>query len=57
MGERERFDMNAWAKLRCAVLKEQCEGFDDPDERCPRRLKDCVCWKARRAVETQGDLP
>lgn len=22
-----------------------CPGFDDPEERCPRDPRDCVCWK------------
>jgi hypothetical protein len=25
-----------------------CPGFDDPEERCPRDPKDCVCWDAPR---------
>ena len=25
-----------------------CEGADDPDERCPRHPRDCICWRAGR---------
>lgn len=23
----------------------ECEGVEDPDDRCPRNPRDCVCWK------------
>lgn len=26
---------------------DDCEGFDDPEERCPRHPRDCTCWKTR----------
>ncbi|AYC99983.1 hypothetical protein [Neorhizobium sp. NCHU2750] len=26
---------------------DDCEGFDDPDERCPRHPNDCLCWDAK----------
>ncbi len=32
-------------------LADECEGFDDPEERCPRRPEDCQCWKVRQLVE------
>lgn len=34
-------------------LAQACEGFDDPDERCPRRPEDCVCWKVRQSAEVK----
>jgi len=24
-----------------------CAGYDDPEDRCPRSPKDCVCWQHR----------
>ncbi|TDX72630.1 hypothetical protein EDE05_12851 [Neorhizobium sp. R1-B] len=26
---------------------DDCEGFDDPEERCPRHPNDCLCWDVR----------
>jgi len=28
---------------------DTCHGWDDPEERCPRDPKDCVCWQGRNA--------
>jgi hypothetical protein len=25
--------------------KTECPGADDPEERCPREPKDCICWE------------
>lgn len=27
-----------------AQRRERCPGKDDPEERCPRHPKDCICW-------------
>ena len=29
----------------------ECEGSDDPEERCPRHPDDCVCWKIHAALK------
>ena len=31
--------------------RELCEGYDDPEERCPRHPDDCICWKGRVAPD------
>ena len=28
-----------------STYEATCEGADDPEERCPRHPRDCVCWK------------
>jgi hypothetical protein len=30
-----------------AMNRKDCSGYADPEERCPRRSKDCICWKER----------
>ena len=34
-----------------------CSGFEDPEDRCPRRPSDCVCWKpeVRDAIRARGE--
>lgn len=31
-----------------------CEGADDPEERCPRHPKDCTCWQTRHKDHAHG---
>jgi hypothetical protein len=31
---------------------KHCEGYDDPEDRCPRDPEECVCWQGRT-----GDHP
>ena len=40
-------EINRWYDLR-----QKCEGFDDPEERCPRNPDFCVCWRIRVRVES-----
>ena len=30
---------------RVKKAQQQCDGADDPEERCPRRPQDCTCWQ------------
>lgn len=39
---RERANSNIGSKLM-----SECPGWDDPDSRCPRKPKNCLCWKYR----------
>lgn len=32
-------------------LKETCDGFDDPEERCPQSPSECFCYPLRTRVE------
>lgn len=32
-------------------LRDNCEGFDDPEERCPRSPDDCRCFESRTLIE------
>ena len=36
-----------------ALSEFECEGADDPEERCPRHPRDCVCWKIDPARPTK----
>lgn len=27
--------------------RTKCEGYADPEERCPRHPNDCICWQGR----------
>lgn len=39
------------AVKRMRQMLDQCEGSDDPEERCPRHPDDCVCWKIHAALK------
>lgn len=43
---------------RIKAIPDYCSGADDPEDRCPRHPKDCVCWRfspeARGLIEV-GD--
>lgn len=32
------------------MSRNDCEGADCPDDRCPRKPEDCVCWKVDTGV-------
>lgn len=38
-------NLKASQSRAAAKLRETCEGFDEPDERCPRHPSECVCWE------------
>jgi hypothetical protein len=27
--------------------RKNCVGYDDPEDRCPRRAEECICWQGR----------
>lgn len=29
-------------------MRGRCSGWDNPDERCPRKPSDCRCWNVER---------
>lgn len=36
---------------------EECEGADDPEERCPRHPKDCTCWQVDNDHPSRKGIP
>ena len=34
-------------KEKADQLRASCSGYDNPEEYCPRKPKDCVCWLHR----------
>jgi hypothetical protein len=46
---RENFGRWPWQKApEPGSLYGTCPGWDDPEDRCPRHPRDCVCWKEPR---------
>lgn len=35
-------------------LRRDCDGWDDPEDRCPRNPDQCRCWIARRTLNPKG---
>jgi len=38
-------------QARYDFMKEMCDGFFDPEERCPRHPSKCVCYPIRQKIE------
>ena len=36
------------------IDRRKCEGFDDPEERCPYSAKACICWQGRTVQKERG---
>ena len=42
---------------KCAAIVEPtlCEGYDEPDDRCPHHPDDCICWRHRKMNDAFKD--
>jgi hypothetical protein len=39
------------------MKREDCAGYEDPEERCPESAKDCVCWQGRLGPQNLRERP
>ncbi|MEO0622809.1 MAG: hypothetical protein AAF183_11320 [Pseudomonadota bacterium] len=52
----DAIDAEAERQATLIVTMHECEGFDDPEDRCPRKPEKCICWQGRdKAPTTQGE--